>query len=255
MYHSISDGVGPTCIAPEAFRTQLAILEESGYQVASLVEVGEWLRGLRDLPQRCVVLTFDDGFLDFATAALPELQRRRWPATVFLPVGHLGGTDCWDSSRRGRTPRRLLDWATIADPAMAGVEFGAHGVTHRDLTRLKNTELVDELLKPKSMIEERLSRPVTSFAAPFGRSAAAVDDLVRKHYRQAVTTELATVRRESNPYAIPRIEMWYFQAPGRWSRFLRGKARTFLLTRRLVRGLRGAPVREPGRAEPVESQS
>jgi len=251
MYHSISQGSGPTRIVPEDFRRQMAILDETGYQVVSLTELGEWVRGLRDLPPRCTVITFDDGFLDFATTALPELERRQWPVTVFLPVGHLGGTDRWDSSRRGKGAQRLMDWATATDLARAGVDFGAHGVTHRDLTQLGGDELTDEILRPKSMIEEKLARPVTSFAAPYGRSSAAVDDLVRQHYRQAVGTELAQVRTGSDPYAIPRIEMWYFRDPMRWSAFLRGKARTFLLARKIVRRLR----RMPRRVDPVRSTS
>ncbi|MGO9468700.1 MAG: polysaccharide deacetylase family protein [Isosphaeraceae bacterium] len=254
MYHSISDGSGPTRIAPEVFQRQMAILEESGYQVVSLLELGEWIRGWRDLPPRSTVLTFDDGFLDFATTAFPELKRRRWPVTVFLPVGHVGGTDRWDARRCGGT-ERLMDWATVAELAKAGVDFGAHGVTHRDLTQLGGDLLADEVLRPKAMIEERLTRLVTSFAAPFGRSSAAVLDLVRRSYRQAVTTELAQARNGSDPYTIPRIEMWYFRDPRRWAAFLRGDAKTFLLARRLLRGLRRMPIVNPRRAESAGSTS
>ncbi len=60
------------------------------------------------------------------------------------------------------------------------MDFGAHGVTHRDLTQIEGDLLADEVLRPKAMIEERLARLVTSFAAPFGRSSAAVLDLVRR---------------------------------------------------------------------------
>jgi len=252
MYHSISEGSGPTRIAPQVFQRQMEILEESGYQVVSLPELGEWIRESRDLPVRSTVLTFDDGFLDFATTAFPELLKRRWPVTVFLPVGHVGGTDHWDASRRG-SPQRLMDWATVGDLAAAGVDFGAHGVTHRDLTQLAGDQLADEVLRPKAMIEERLARPVASFAAPFGRSSAIVQDLVRRHYRQAVGTELALARIGTEPYAIPRIEMWYFRDPRRWAAFLRGDARTFLLARRLLRGLRRMPIVNPRRVDSVGS--
>jgi peptidoglycan/xylan/chitin deacetylase (PgdA/CDA1 family) len=252
MYHSISDGPGPTCIAPEEFQRQMAILEESGYQVVSLSELGEWIRGGRDLPPRRAVLTFDDGFLDFATAAFPELQRRKWPATVFLPVGHVGGTDRWEPSRPSGSARRLMDWSTVADLAAAGIDFGAHGVTHRDLTRLSGDELADEVLRPQAMIEAKLTRQVTSFAAPFGRSDVSVDDLVRQHYRQAVGTELALARSRSDPYAIPRIEMWYFREPRRWTALLRGDARIFLSARRLLRRLRRMSIVNPRRADLLE---
>ncbi len=258
MYHSISEGAEPTCISPAVFRSQMDQLEQAEYQVVSLSDLGEWLRGGRDLPKRCAVLTFDDGFDDFASAAFPELQRRDWPATVFLPVGHVDQTDRWESERPGTTPRRLMSWSTIGEMATAGVDFGAHGVTHRDLTQLRGDDLVDEVLTPKRMIEERLSRQVASFAAPFGRTDATVDNLVRRHYRQAVGTVLARTRRRSDPYAIPRIEMWYFRKPQRWEAFLRGDAKSFLLVRQLlrrVRGLLAAGTRTESSADPRRSWS
>jgi peptidoglycan/xylan/chitin deacetylase (PgdA/CDA1 family) len=244
MYHSISDGAGPTCIPPEAFRRQMDLLEQSGSVVVSLGELGRWIDESRALPGRSAVLTFDDGFADFATAAFPELERRGWPATVFLPVGHVGRTDGWDSGQHGRKPRSLLDWPAVADLAAAGIEFGGHGVTHRDLTQLSGDELSDEIARPKTMIEERLSRLVESFAAPYGRTAPAVDSLVRRHYRQAVSTELALAGPRSDHYAIPRIEMWYFRDPSRFDALLRGKAGSFLRFRRVLRrcrAFRGVP--------------
>lgn len=245
MYHSISGGAGPTCITPEVFRRQMDLLEQSGSVVVSLGDLGRWIDERRALPGRCAVLTFDDGFADFATAAFPELERRGWSATVFLPVGHVGRTDRWDSGQNGRKPRSLLDWPAVAELAAAGIEFGGHSVTHRDLTQLAGDELWDEITTPKALIEQRLSRPVESFAAPYGRTAPAVDSLVRRHYRQSVSTELALTGPRSDPYAIPRIEMWYFREPSRFDALLRGKAGSFLRLRRVLRRCR-AFHRTPG---------
>ena len=103
------------------------------------------------------------------------------PATSAGPiVGNRG--------RHGGTARRLMDWSTIADLAAAGVDFGGHGVTHRDLTQFRGAELADEVLVPKRMIEERLSRPVASFAAPFGR--------IRRRGRRAGPAVLPTGGRD-----------------------------------------------------------
>jgi peptidoglycan/xylan/chitin deacetylase (PgdA/CDA1 family) len=218
------------------------LLQDSGYRVVPLLELAAWMRQAAELPDRCAVLTFDDGFLDFATAAFPELERRGWPATVFLPVGHLGGTDRWDSVRQLTAARRLLDWSTIVELASAGIDFGGHGVTHSDLTLLSGDELFDEIVVPKRLIEERLSRPVVSFAAPFGRTDARVDRLIRQYYRQAVGTELALARKSTDPYAIPRIEMWYYRQSGRWDAFLRDGAGSYLLLRNLLRRVRGVTI-------------
>src|SRR5450755_3578189 len=86
MYHSISEGSSPTCIAPSVFRRQMGVLSECGYNVVPLMDVVRCLDGQGTLPERAVVLTFDDGYEDFATVAYPELQARNWSATVYLPA-------------------------------------------------------------------------------------------------------------------------------------------------------------------------
>jgi len=252
MYHSISNGPGPTCIEPEAFRLQMAIVEEAGYRVVSLMDVLYWMQDGRELPDRCVALTFDDGFADFATIAFPELHRRGWPVTVFLPAGHVGGFDRWEApSPFGHRP--LIDWPTVSELAAHGVDFGGHGVVHTDLTRVRGAALEAEVLDSKRAIEDRTGREVTSFAAPYGRSDAEVSRVVRRHYRMAVGTTLARAGRESDQFDVPRIEMWYFRQPRRWRAFLRGEAEGFLLARRLLRRVRNlaaaiSPAPRGGRA-------
>jgi peptidoglycan/xylan/chitin deacetylase (PgdA/CDA1 family) len=255
MYHSISKGASPTCIAPQEFRMQMDILEQAGYSVVPLPRFGEWTRGNAELPPKSAVLTFDDGFLDFATTAFPELERRRWPATVFLPTAHVGGTDSWDSAPSRTSARRLMDWSTVENLSAMGVEFGAHSATHVDLTRLEGDDLTAEILRPKTLFEERLGRPVTSFAAPFGRSNGLVESIVRQAYRQAVGTELAVASGQTDPYRVPRIEMWYFRDRTRWTALLRGEATMFLWARRQLRRLRAKLTVNTHRPDLVGSRS
>ena len=89
MYHSISHESGPTSIAPEIFHEQMRALHEYGFRSVSLAQMDAWHEGQNHLPDRAVVITFDDGFADFADAAFPVLQEYGFSATVFLPTSKL----------------------------------------------------------------------------------------------------------------------------------------------------------------------
>jgi peptidoglycan/xylan/chitin deacetylase (PgdA/CDA1 family) len=237
MYHSISEGPGPTSISPQTFREQLSALAERGYRGITLAELAGWLRGEGRPTDKAVVLTFDDGFTDFADVAFPELQARGWPATVFLPAGKAGEIADFDRWP-GRAPRRLLSWHAVADLARAGAEIGSHSVSHPDLTALRLDDAREEIVESGRRIEDRIGRAVTSFAAPYGRTNAAIRALIRQHYRVAVSAELARARVTADPHHLPRIEMWYFSDLPKWQSYLDGGARGYFLLRQALRRLR-----------------
>jgi peptidoglycan/xylan/chitin deacetylase (PgdA/CDA1 family) len=238
MYHSISEGPEPTCISPPIFREQLTILADCGYRVIPLSDVIAWKRGELELAGRSVVITFDDGFKDFAITAFPELQTRGWTATVFLPVGKVGGIDDWESNRSGYSPRSLMDWKTIQELAGLGVDFGAHGVNHTDLTTLAPEIARQEIVNSKRRIEEHTGHPVISFAPPYGKINAYVKSEIRKEYLLAVGTQLDRVRRASDLYDLPRIEMWYFRYLRFWRTYLKQGFNTYFTLKQILRKVR-----------------
>jgi peptidoglycan/xylan/chitin deacetylase (PgdA/CDA1 family) len=238
MYHSFSEGDSPTCIAPDVFRRQLDGLSECGYVVVTLTEAVGWLQGKGTLPERAVVLTFDDGYEDFATVAYPELQARNWPATVYLPAAELGRAANWDKGPEGMG-RPLMSWATVTELAKGGVDFGSHAVRHVDLTLLAPEAARAEIVDSRPLIEDRIGRPVTSFAPPYGKTSAALRQEIRCHYRAAVGTHLARARLRSDLYDLPRIEMWYFRNPERWRAYLKGRAQGYFTLRQTLRAVRG----------------
>ena len=87
-------------------------------------------------------------------------------------------------------------------------------------------------------LEDCIGRPVTSFAAPYGRTNPAVRAEIRRHYQAAVGTGLARARPTSDLYDLPRIEMWYFRNPGLWRSHLIGGARGYFLLRQVRRRAR-----------------
>ena len=87
-YHSISEGDPPLQISPSLFAEQMEWLQ-ANVRVASLGEVVDALTERKPLPERTVVLTFDDGYSDFYSSAAPVLRRLKFPATIFVPTGFL----------------------------------------------------------------------------------------------------------------------------------------------------------------------
>jgi peptidoglycan/xylan/chitin deacetylase (PgdA/CDA1 family) len=237
MYHSISEASEPTSIAPDTFRRQMDVLAECGYRGSALNELTGWLKGEEFPAGKPIVLTFDDGFTDFADIVFPELQARGWSATVFLPAGKAGGSADWDA-QPGRPAQRLMSWAVAAELARQGIEIGAHGVSHADLTALSPDVARQEVVESRQRIEEQIGHPVTSFAAPYGRTNPMVRAAIRRHYQAAVGTKLARATQTSDPHNLPRIEMWYFRDARRWRSYLEGGARGYFLLRQMLRRAR-----------------
>jgi peptidoglycan/xylan/chitin deacetylase (PgdA/CDA1 family) len=233
-WHSISEGPGPTRIPPAVFRDQLAALAESGCVVLALDDVAAWLAGARDVPARAAILTFDDGFRDFATVAFPALAARSWPSTLFLCAGRIGGRSDWPGMpAAGIAP--LLDWSAVADLAASGVAIGAHGLTHLDLTRRPLPEAEVEIADSGRLLEERVGRRVSAFAYPFGRSTPALRSAVARRYVLAVGTAMRRAEPGADPYLLPRIDMTYFRDPERLRRFLKRGTSAYFAIRRVVR--------------------
>ena len=153
-YHSISEGDSPLQISPSLFAEQMQWLH-GNVRVAPLGEVVEALVNRTDLPERTVVLTFDDGYQDFHLAAAPVLRRWKLPATIFLPTGFCGRTSSWAGQGAWGNSQLLLDWHQVAALAQEGFTFGAHSITHAALPALSREETKREIVDSKAELEEQ----------------------------------------------------------------------------------------------------
>lgn len=174
MYHSIGDRTDDpyqVTVTPARFAAQIALLARLGIRGCSMAEL------LAEPSRRPRVgLTFDDGYRDFVTEALPVLRAYGFTATVYVLAGRLGGDNGWEAE--GPT-KPLLTAAEIRAVAAAGMEIGSHGLLHQDLPTVSDQELLRETGTSRVVLEEVVDAPVTGFCYPYGgvgeRETAAVE--------------------------------------------------------------------------------
>jgi peptidoglycan/xylan/chitin deacetylase (PgdA/CDA1 family) len=207
MYHEVSpasETASRLAVPPAAFAAQLAYLHDAGFETVTAGHLAAILAGgAGQLPDRAVVLTFDDGFVDFYSRAMPMLDRYGFTATVFVTTGWVqdAGPLC-----AGRRPGRMLSWSQIAEAAHAGIEVGAHSRQHPQLDQLAGNLLREELYASKAQLEDRLGFPVPGLAYPFGYSNARVRQAARDTghgYACAVSNTVMNPRTDL--LALPRL--------------------------------------------------
>lgn len=209
-YHRIADD-GPPALARyrvgvAAFGAQLAWLRRNGYHAIVADELAWFLQRQQPLVGRPVMITFDDGYQDFAGAAWPLLRRHDFRAEVFVVTALVGGRAEWD--RALGEPAPLMAAQTIAALAGQGARFGSHLASHRGADGLSTRELAEELLRSQQAIAQWTGLLPCAMAAPFGITDQRLQGLAAEcGYRIAFSTESAAASLADDPMRLPRIEV------------------------------------------------
>ena len=185
----------PYIVPTEDFSAKLDYLQQAGYTTITLREFAAAKRGDFVLPEKPIVLTFDDGYEDNATEMLPVLEQHGMKATMFMVTNNIG-------------LEHYLSWDQLYDMQARGVEIGSHTANHLPLTTLTADQQSDELRLSKLMLEWNGIQPVVSFSYPNG----AYDmDLAQKvqdtGYLLAVTGDAGLNTFETDPVLLQRINI------------------------------------------------
>lgn len=167
------------------FERQMHYLAKQSCSVITYVDLVAWLVNDQSLPERAVLIDFDDNRLGVIENAYPILRVYGWPATVFVISSLADGKSPW-----GPTDYPAMDWRQLECLVDAGWLIGAHTRTHPLLDELyaepDGLEKVEaELAGGKADIEDRLGISVKHFAYPSGRSRPEVEEMVALHYESA----------------------------------------------------------------------
>ena len=203
VYHHIDTATpASTSVTPERFASHLDLLASGGYQVVPLADVVEALRSGKALPDRAVVLTFDDAYRSVYTEAFPRLRRRGWPFTVFV------NTDAVD-----RHHANTMSWSQLREIEGGGGTVGNHSRTHDHLIRRHDGEtrerwhrrVEDDILWARRRLEAELAAPLGIFAYPYGEFTAELEALVRGLGLAAAGQQSGPVSAGTDVVRIPRF--------------------------------------------------
>jgi peptidoglycan/xylan/chitin deacetylase (PgdA/CDA1 family) len=164
-------------VTPDDFQQQMDWLLKNGYHPIDLTDLRAYFQNQQPLPARPVVLTFDDGYIDFYTTAFPVLQAHGFKAVSYVVPGFWGNP-------------RYMTGAQISEIDHAGIEIGDHTMTHADLATAGAAQLVLQVKGAKDALEKQIGHPVLDFCYPSGKYTPAVIAALQQFGMQSATTEV-----------------------------------------------------------------
>lgn len=184
-------------VEPDLFRAHLQYLSDAGYSTISLYELHDALLTGSRLPEKPVILTFDDGYLDHYTEVFPLLQAHGFTATFFIITGLADANH----------PEHL-SWTQIQKMAAAGMSIEAHSKTHSELDGRDDAFLVYEMLGSQESLAAHLNYTPRMFSYPVGRYDSATLRIGSEmQLWRAVTTQPGMLHTTDNQFELARVRV------------------------------------------------
>lgn len=193
-YHSVNENAdNEVTITPEMLKEQLNYINDNDYVTITIKELYDYLKNNQPIPEKSIVITFDDGYMNNYTEAFPILKEMNMKATIFCVGNSLDGS-------------YYLSKDAIKEMSDYGIDIESHTVNHLHLDTLSYNDQVSELKRAKEILENITGKEVLSIAYPFGDYN---DDTLRAvkdaGYKLAFTTNLGLSDRNDNIFELDRI--------------------------------------------------
>lgn len=215
-YHGVSTPPqSPFDVAVEDFEEQVLFLKKN-YNIITLNDYLRWTKGLSNISENSVILTFDDGFRNLVDNAIPILETHNVPATLFIVASKLNSNDSNYMSKKD-----VADAST--NPL---IDIGSHSQNHRSLAQISESEAELEAASSKKELEACVSCDVSLFAYPYGTfndfSEQTCITLAGAGYELGCTSVNGINLKSTNPYKLRRSKVEWSDDIGTFSRLLRG---------------------------------
>lgn len=180
--------------SPRVFEAQIVTLKENGYKFITFKDVERYLQGVQKLPEKPIIITFDDGYEDFYTDVFPIIKKHSIQVTQYLVADFIG------------KPNYLKDEQIRILIKSGLVEFGSHTLTHVNLNTVPALHASYEISESKSSLERRYQMPISTFAYPYGAYTEEIARIVEKEgYLTAVTTEDGITIKKDERFRLKRV--------------------------------------------------
>ena len=174
----------PLNVSPELFRRHIREFKKAGYTFIDVDDLRQCLAGKASLPEKALLISFDDGYADNYNYAYPILLDEKVSGTFFVV-----------SSTVGNVNRMTAD--ELREMQANGMAIGSHTVNHESLAGMADAEIEFEMRRSREALEKLLGRPVYALAYPEGKVDKAVLDKVGKYYEMAFLASVAPEKKQT----------------------------------------------------------
>ena len=209
MYHQIDEAppkgspFRSLYVAPGAFARQMAFLKLLGYTGLSMGDLLPYLNGEKE--GKVVGITFDDGYQNNVSNALPTLKKHEFSSTCYAVSGLLGQTNIWDK-HLGIAQAPLMTEADVRQWVAGGQEIGSHTHQHLDLLGADDAACRADISRGKTDLEAVVGQSVDHFCFPYGRYESKHAVMAAEAgFRTATTTQRSRCRAQTDLLKLPRV--------------------------------------------------
>jgi glycosyltransferase involved in cell wall biosynthesis/peptidoglycan/xylan/chitin deacetylase (PgdA/CDA1 family) len=227
IYHNVgrprADEYPGLTTPPAEFEAQIQLLQRMEYKTVVPEDWLRWREAGGELPEKPVMLVFDDAYEEAAEVAFPILQRYGFRAACMVVTNCIGTTNRWDEEA-GRPSFQLMNESQIHEWAGKDFEFGGHSSSHPELPLVSDERVEQEVAQCKESLARLLGRPPVSFAYPFGGLSAAATAAVQRHFQLGFISWPGRLHLAVDPSLVPRIAFLPGESKiGMWCRLRLGK--------------------------------